>query len=86
MANIGDKVRHKHLNGYEFEILDITNRGYKVRERILTSRSKKYREAGGTKYYYHSEMTQREQNAEDVATTQIFRKAQSLTTRRWWMT
>lgn len=63
MANIGDKFRHKHLNGYEFEILDITNRGYKVRERILNSRSKKYREVGITKYYYRSDMTQWEKIA-----------------------
>lgn len=63
MANIGDKFKHKFLNGYEFEIVDITNRGYKVRERILNSRSKKYREDGVIKYYFRSDMSQWEKIA-----------------------
>jgi len=30
--DIGDKFKHKHLDGYSAEILDFTNKGYKVKQ------------------------------------------------------
>ena len=55
--NIGDKLQHIHIPSISIEVLDVTNRGYKVRETDAKGLTKKSRQ-GKIAYYYKSDMTQ----------------------------
>ena len=48
--NPGTILHHKYLQGYTAELVEPTNRGWKVIERVTTSRRKKERD-GVTRYY-----------------------------------
>ena len=54
--NIGDKLQHNTIPTLTIEILDVTNRGYKVRETDTRGLTRKSRQ-GKIAYYYKNDMT-----------------------------
>lgn len=54
--NIGDKFQHVHFPSISIEVLDVTTRGYKVREVDTKGLTKKARQ-GKIAYYYKIDMS-----------------------------